>query len=352
MKQVKKIDIRSRKDLEKIKEDWVRLESGKDMTVFQSYAWNRLLVESWCKRLSDRVLSDIAVYCLKEDGGKVLLMIPVLIQKHAIKNRWWYTPKGVYLLGHGTYADYLCAIYDQCSEADILFTLETIHRDHPGMSLFFESMKEETFFSRVIAKAGRQAGTETSVSVKRMENAEAYRKSLSKHVRQNLRTAHNRMERDGVAYELKVTDRADPELIEKMRSLHTKRLRAKNRNDRDLLRRLSSRIRIKFWIRGDRLVFDSMKNMENSVWVIAFIDGQIAGYLYGLKDRRSVRIMHNCVDMQFGKYSPMFCGAFDFILQMYEGEKTDEVDLTRGTESYKYQLGGTGSTLRSYLLFP
>ena len=111
-------------------------------------------------------------------------------------------------------------------------------------------------------------------------------------------------------------------------------------------------VRIKICIGGDRLVFDSMKNMENSVWVIAIIDGQIAGYLYGLKDRRSIRIMHNCVDLQFGKYSPMFRGAFDFILQMYEGEKTDEVDLTRGTDSYKYQLGGTGSTLRSYLLFP
>ena len=352
MKQVKRIDIRSRKDMEIIKEEWVRLESGKDMTVFQSYAWNRLLVESWCEGLFNRILSNIAVYCLQENGEEVLLMIPVQIQKYTEKNRWWYTPKGVYLLGHGTYTDYLCGIYDQCSEADILFTLETIHRDYPGMSLFFESIKEETFFSRVIAKAGRLGGTETSISVKRMENAEVYRKSLSKHVRQKLRTAHNRMERDGVVYELKVTDRADPKLIERLRSMHTERLRVKNWNNRDLLRKLSSMVRIKICIWGDRLVFDSMKNMENSVWVIAIIDGQIAGYLYGLKDRRSIRIMHNCVNMKFGKYSPMFRAAFDFILQMYEELKVDEVDFTCGTESYKYQLGGIGSTLRSYLLFP
>lgn len=347
--EIRKIDIHTADDLEVIKKDWIRLESGKEMTIYQSYAWNRLLVESWSKDVKNRIFSRISIYCLY-DGSEIRFLMPIMIEKCSIRNRWICKDRGIHILGDGTYTDYLNGIYDQCSQDDILQTLEAIRSDHINMPMLFRSIKEETFFSSVLGKIGRLEKTGVYVSVKRRNNADTYRKSLSKNTRQNLRTAQNRMEKDGVVYELKVMDQVEPDFIEKLKRMHTERLRVKNWNDRSFLHRLSSLIRQHFRIMDDRLAFDSMKCIKDSVWVVVYLNGQIAGYLYGLKDRKTIHIMQNCVNIKYKYYSPMFRGAYDFIVKTYEGTKTDEVDFTRGTETYKYWLGGSESKLNSYLL--
>lgn len=347
--QIRKIDIHTAEDLEVIKKDWIRLEAGKDMTIYQSYAWNRLLVESWSKDVKNRIFSRISIYCLY-DGNDIRFLMPLLIEKLSIRNRWMRKERGIHILGDETYTDYLNGIYDQCSQDDILQTLEAIRNDQKNMPMLFRSIKKETLFSSVLGKIGRLENTGIYVSVKRRSNAEAYRESLSKNTRQNLRTAQNRMEKDGVVYELKVLDRVEPDFIKKLQRMHTERLRIKNHNDRDLLHRLSSLIHQHFRIMDARLVFDSMKCIDDSVWVVIYLNGQIAGYLYGLKDRKSIHIMLNCVNIKYKYYSPMFFGAYDYIVKTYEGTETDEVDFTRGTETYKYRLGGSEAKLQSYSL--
>ena len=64
-------------------------------------------------------------------------------------------------------------------------------------------------------------------------------------------------------------------------------------------------------------------------------------HTYGLIDNNSIRIMHNCVDLEYKFYSPMFRGSYDFVVRMlYEQSGTDIIDFTRGDEQYKYNLGG------------
>jgi CelD/BcsL family acetyltransferase involved in cellulose biosynthesis len=195
-----------------------------------------------------------------------------------------------------------------------------------------------------------------SVSVSIDESPEIYQKRLSKHTRQNLRTARNRMHTDGLDYEFRIYGTIDDaSLLDELRTLHMARLRVKlnGSSTANPVRRLSSFIRKT--VREHRethnnIIYSSMQCMDNSCLVVVFLNQKIAGYLYGLRDGSIIRIMQNCVDEQYHFYSPMFRGAYDFILSCYEKGNVSAVDFTRGDEEYKYKLGGVETKLRNYVI--
>ena len=84
-----------------------------------------------------------------------------------------------------------------------------------------------------------------------------------------------------------------------------------------------------------------MNRLENSVVILVKLNDAVAGYLYGLKDGDSVRIMQNCVAGKYGFYSPVFCGAYDYICSL-SGQVSgiSVVDFTCGDEPYKLKLAG------------
>ncbi len=114
---------------------------------------------------------------------------------------------------------------------------------------------------------------------------------------------------------------------------------------------MSSYVRIKYRTnreKNNNIISESMKVMDNSCLVICYLNNDIAGYLYGLIDRDTIRIMQNCVKEDYKFYSPMFRGAYDFILMQYDNDDIKIVDFTRGNEQYKYNLGGVEIQLKSY----
>ena len=54
--------IKSSNELKEYESVWKKLETGKEMTAFQSYDWNVLLVEQWLKFAYNRLLSDICIW--------------------------------------------------------------------------------------------------------------------------------------------------------------------------------------------------------------------------------------------------------------------------------------------------
>lgn len=100
------------------------------------------------------------------------------------------------------------------------------------------------------------------------------------------------------------------------------------------------------------IVENSMRRLPQSYFIIVKLKGVIASYLYGLRDDRAIRIMHNCFDEDYKFYSPMFRGAYDFILDQTENRalNVDQIDFTRGDEEYKFKLGAEELPLYHYAL--
>ena len=194
--------------------------------------------------------------------------------------------------------------------------------------------------------------TVCAVAIETNVGADEYTKQLSKSTRQNLRTALNRMNKAGLNYRYTVIKGPLPvELSDELIALHGKRVVHKNADNSNLKKRISSFIRqrkVSYQEHNNNIVKDAMLSLDNSVTVIVYLNDKVAGYLYGVDDRGTIRIMHNCFDEEYAFYSPMFRGSYDFIIECCNNPDIKCVDFTRGKEEYKYKLGGKEMELHTY----
>lgn len=341
------------RDFDAIRDAWLELETGKEMTIYQAFKWNQLLAEEQFNTFVFGLFTSIVVYIVK-DTNETKLILPLIIQKRNNKTKWFGRKRGIYILGHGSYSDYLNAIYKNITDSDLKDLFNKIHQDYPKYEYTFTDLIQGTTFERFVSGLGLEELESTvSVAVEKADSIREYTKMLSKHVRQNLRTSLNRMKKDQLDYEYKVVEGVitDDEVLNKLRELHVERMIEKNNVDTDLIHKLSSAIRISYRAHkenNNNIIYESMRTMEKSVFVLVFLNGELSGYLYGLKETHTIRIMQNCFKSKYKFYSPMFRGAYDFLIDCYENPEIERVDFTRGNEPYKYQLAGVETILKQY----
>lgn len=340
-------DIRSVRDFEPIKAKWIKLERGSDMTVFQSYEWNILAYRQYINGIYNRLFSRIVVY----EGENVI--VPLIIQKISLNFRWIGRKKGIYFLGDGSYSDYLNLIYSDAGGDETAQLINYILNDNKDLGWRFSFIRDGNIVNRIIEENGIIPVHETvSVQVKLPKIAEDYDKMLSKSTRQNLRTALNRMKRDSINYELEIIEGViDERLADDLIPIHLNRVLELNSHSTGTVNKISNWVRrrqLKHNETKNNIVNWSMKSFADSVLILCRLDGKIAGYLYGLKEDRRVRILQNCFVDEYKFYSPMFRGTYDFVMKEVKSARYECIDFTRGDEEYKYKLGGSEVRLYSY----
>ncbi len=349
---IRKYKMKSEEDLSVIEGIWRSIETGTEMTIYQSYDWNRLLIKEELSKPLSRFLLSIYIYVI-EDEKDAVVIFPIVVKKHSSNIRKKSRRKGIYLLGSGSYSDYLNVIYKGTVKSDIFESvLSQIRNDFIGYEIHIDDIRQNTQFLSYLINSTNTFTENIAVQVVKRSTLEEYTGELSKSVKQNLRTAKNRMNKDGMLYELMVLGRTDDlSLVDELRDIHIERMLEKNAQDRNgFLPRLELKYRI-YKENHNNIISNSMKSMEEARIIIVRLNGNISGYLYGLVDKRTIRILQNCVKPEYKFYSPMFCGAFDYIVQvLYEENEFDIVDFTRGDEKYKYNLGGEEVKLCSFIL--
>ena len=343
--------IKSVKEFEALKDDWKYLENGEDMTAFQKYEWNHLLIEEFFALLYNRLFAEVKCYVVTENQ-KAVAILPVIIQKRNAKILWWGRKKGAYILGEGSWSDYLNFIYKEPNTQAWELILHNLPKP-----LFVNSLRSNTEMCHFLEEHSTVCGQHPSVYIPLMADATEYLASLSKSVRQNLRTATNRMTKAGLLYELRIEDgKLDDVLANELISMHYDRAKIKNqRNYKKNLHWISRNLRNSYKEYQNKqynIIFHSMTRNELGVTVIVSLNGVASGYMYGVKDSHAVRIMHNCINEEYKFYSPMFKGAYDFICEEISNKRYNvaQIDFTRGDESYKFQLGGVELPLNSYVI--
>lgn len=348
------VEIKNVVDFKKIEHRWKIAESGVDMTVFQSYEWNKLLYLEWENYKYNNIGSRIEMFVIENES--VTMIFPALVQSYSSRLKAGLgRDAGVYLLGQESYSDYLNIIYNEFSKELFSELLLTIRNRYPGLKIHLFNVREDTNTYNYLIDRYQIVNSTVSVYIDIPKSDSEFNKTLSKHTKQNLRTALNRMNKDDMQYEWHTADCiSDKEKLECLSQIHRRRMITKNYDTSSLKRRVVSWINLQpllYKEQYNNIVQNSMCTMNNSFVEVVELQGNIVGYIYGLKDKEGViRILQNCIDEKYAFYSPMFRGIYDFIIEHCGSKELRKLDFTRGDEEYKYKLGGKEIKLYDFII--
>lgn len=349
-----KYAIKNEYDLDRLKDVWTPLEAGEEMTTFQTLEWHRLLIKEWEGWQLHALYSEVYVYAAFE-GRKPVMLFPAIVYTMTTKTKWFGSKKGVYLLGQGSYSDYMTPIYRSFSAEAFEAICSAIRREFPGYTICLNSVRADSQLAAYLSEKGvRREVFTVALAVKRKASVEEYKASLTKKTRANLRKAMNRIERDGLDFQLEIRGPIhDQALLDQMVGIHVARILTKNTKHEGVLHVLSSYVRKayrKYRDLNNNIIAMCMQENPHSVVILVRINGKLVGYQYGLREEHVLRLLQTCFDEEYKFYSPVFRAGYDFICQSYEDESLWEIDFTRGDEEFKYRLGGEELELYEFSL--
>lgn len=183
-----------------------------------------------------------------------------------------------------------------------------------------------------------------NVQIPLPDSYDSYFNGLSKHARQNVRTAYNRISRDNhtLAFHLYSADSADPQMLSQMR-------KALRQYTRIYLNRLVERYHYSWKSYYRKLLKTKYNNLKfrpsatsTRFFVDVTLDGEIAAYAkcYTDKTHRKVMVPELAIDKKWGFYSPGLIVVNELAKRLIQMGNIDYLSLGRGEEAYKYVMGG------------
>ena len=164
------------------------------------------------------------------------------------------------------------------------------------------------------------------------DNFQEYISSLSKSVRQNIRTAYNRLATDGLVLDVQVVVGGGnrfpaKEIIGLYCRRHNERYGVKT----GWLRR--------WFLKTQNFATRYYRFSPNALTVIVYIGGKPAAFLSGLFNEDRLVVPRLSIDKEYQRYSPGMLLVAETIKHLQANTKIRTLDLSQGNESYKYQLG-------------
>lgn len=178
---------------------------------------------------------------------------------------------------------------------------------------------------------------------------EEYWNSLSKSVRQNIRTAINRCKKDNIQLKVKVDD--SDVVLQNCVDMREKRVRIKHDKEgrsRSFLAKV--KCKIISWLRFKFPLYLAMSEDANAHFLSVYANDWLCAFFqYGKDERRcEIVVMSAGVEDEYTRYSPGLLGIYNYVLeQIREGYKIHTIDFTRGDEKYKYDVGGKSHFIHS-----
>ncbi len=338
---------------ERLRTDWNFLQTGSEMTAFQSFEWFELVNEHFRRERLSRAVVRAVYYLVSDETGAPVLIAPLRVHLLQLSP---HHRRGVHLLGRNGYADYLNLVYKEFDPVAATMVIRRAAEDfgirHFLMERLVEGASSREWFTR---QPGAISDEHEAVQLEVPQSEDAYTRRLSKSTRQNIRTAWNRSRKDGLNLRIDwaqapVEDEAASELalLKHTREVHRARL---NRGIVSRLRAATRAVIFSALFARFNEAHEAMKRMADP-WVLRVsADGRLCAFAFGLQDHfggaRVLRVLQVGYDEAFARYSPGLLGLHAFISDEAERQRPsfDIVDFTRGGERYKYDLGGTRTSV-------
>ncbi len=318
---------------DRIEKDWRRLETGNEMTLFQSYDWYKMLIDFYVPKDTKHYES---VFALVKKAETICIIAPLWIIK---KNFRFINKKGVYLLGRDSYSDYLNFIYNSFDSKAFDYLINDIHIRFNLNHFIFEQINENSTIIKYITSSFKiiNCKKDPCVNLHLPTSRDGYNKLLSKHARQNLRTANNRLTKDG----LSITIDVDNIEVDKKKCLLIRESKLSIQyNKVSSIKKYKYRIINKYRFHFPK--FSPITDYTGSKVMTATINKELCAFFNYAFDKvhKKVVIISAGTNIQYARYSPGILLMYAFIMKTIENNYYSEIDFTRGDEKYKYVLGG------------
>lgn len=338
-------------DVTRLEDQWRELESGVDMTYFQTYDWYEMLCNLNAEIHDNRF--EVKIFVV-ERNAKVVLIAPLWIVKKTFGK---YNRKGFYFFGRGGWSDYLNFIYRDFDEMAVDYLLNYLKNNYNISDFYLENILETTRLYDYLISGDQPKKITSQVCVGLSiggSSFDDYNKALSKQSRQNIRTARNRLSRDGktLVYNL------DDKNIDLNEFMSYRSIRVEKKNEWSgktikwrIFNYVSTRILHRGWYKF--VDYAPYTHDANSRFMTAkTTEGELcAAFNYGISpDGRSIVLMGVSTNPAYFRYSPGILLLCSFIEDAIESHRYDYIDFTRGNESYKYHLGGKDHFISNFVL--
>ena len=166
---------------------------------------------------------------------------------------------------------------------------------------------------------------------------ERWHSGLSKSTRQNLRTAYNRMNTDGVSkrFALYQGEKMPPQVLDQIIDLYCKRHSERYNEQVSALK--------KWYLRHLDFSTACMRSGPDNFYALLYLNDQPAAFLSGMVEKggSSAIIPRLSIEDGFSKYSPGMVLVHETVQSMISVRNIRYLDLSKGTEKYKLSMGGT-----------
>lgn len=179
-------------------------------------------------------------------------------------------------------------------------------------------------------------GSNDNVCIDTDLNYESWHSKLSKSTRQNLRTAYNRMNTDGVSveFEIKRAEKIKGKMLNEMIKLYCKRHSERYNVETSALKKL--------YLRYLDFSTACLRSYPDNFYAAVYMNGQLAAFMSGLveKEGSSAIIPRLSIEDAFSKYSPGMVLINETVRSMSSDLGIRFLDLSKGAEKYKFSMGG------------
>lgn len=225
--------------------------------------------------------------------------------------------------------------YDACSQvcvpdADLNGCLKLL-RQHYGKTVNFARFLGT---NPMVACVSRIVRSEPCVAIDFSEGYDAWRQSLSKSARQNLRTSYNRLAVDGKSLNINVIAGGgkSPLKFDEIINLYCRRHQLRYGVKVNCLKR--------FFLKHFNFATEIYRRCGHALTFVVVIDGEMAAFMSGLVSRNGRFVVPRLsIDDRFSRYSPGVLLINETIKQLADRGVT-VLDLSRGVEKYKFAMGG------------
>lgn len=331
-------------EFEQLQDVWELLEKGDEMTYFQSYRWYKQINRHFMQENAKNIFRE-GVYVVSFVENNPIMIAPIQVIKKSVYISGIGLKKGFYFIGRQGYSDYLNLIY---REFNPLAFEEILHwlKETYGFNYFhFENLIQNIGTTKAVEKYDFIQNLSLCMALTLPDSVEKYKSILSKSMRQNIRTAKNRAQKDGHSFEWYILDEVSDEFAEELNKIRSLRLAGKKKKT---FTSLSIKAKIYTIARTVMInIFNKPINVFTEVddkWcLVVKKQEETVAFFYGVldKQRNTVYLLLAGVDPKYEHYSPGTVGLYEYICQQIESDVENKVkifDFTRGSESYKYKF--------------
>lgn len=281
------------------------------------------------------------IRCVENAAGEILAIAPLV--EYAV-------PSSYRLLGD----------IRGCGAADLLYApqLDEAERmrcaaallDTLGRRWKLRRLPEGALLARLLTERGYAPKPHDCCRIRLESDSETWFAGLSSSTRQNIRTAYNRLRRDGRTYRLVVAGGGeaatafddplppiDGQLYADGLSLYIDRQQTKYNHVAAAFRFVK-----RFAYEHVKHDTESLRRNPDALLVTLYVDERPAAYMGGFvsADRQTIVVPRLAIDARFRFYSPGYVMLNETIRLLKSRSQVRMLDLARGVEKYKLDLGG------------